>query len=268
MQVALRERDLDTVLLELFKNSIIQVTFQYPGSVRVFGCPDSQVKIESAVTEFFKQHITGRVVQHALGFFGHLQQKFLDVLGFFIIGNTDREIQPDRPVIETPVDHLGIDKIRVGYNDTDIIIRDDRGGARGNRHNISRNIIHLDPVTNFNGALEENDQTTDKIVGDILQTQADTDTQCANQDAERAEINPRSLEDDDQPDNDQHVPGNRSDRVPDAIVDIIPRKESPDEDLFQFGREIDQYNKRQYNIDDRTQREFRVTYFKELLAPD
>jgi hypothetical protein len=51
----------------------------------------------------------------------------------------------------------------------------------------------FDPVSHFEGPLEEQDEAAEEVAGDVLQAEAEADTDGAHQDVERREIDAGAL---------------------------------------------------------------------------
>jgi hypothetical protein len=72
-----------------------------------------------------------------------------------------------------PVHHVLGDQFRIGNDDVNVVVGDDGSASGANSDDVAFHVADGDPVANGHRPLKENDETTDKIVGDILKTKTD-----------------------------------------------------------------------------------------------
>ena len=125
------------------------------------------------------------------------------------------------PVLDDPADEIG-----VGNDQTAAVEGLDLGRPRLDRANEHLIGSHHHQVADPDGALPQEDEAGDEIVGDCLQAETDTDRQAAGDQGEFLNIEADLRAGQERGDDDSDIAKNRPDRVSDAGVQTCLRQES------------------------------------------
>ena len=118
-----------------------------------------------------------------------------------------------------PVDHVEGGKAGIRNDEVDVVVCTHRGGAGSNVHHVTVHFSDLDAIPDLDRPFEENEYSADEVVGNVLQTEADSYTHSARHQAQHGQIDlGGALEQDQEPHDDDQVLGGGRDRVADAQV--------------------------------------------------
>src|SRR5207237_7363679 len=95
----------------------------------------------------------------------------------------------------------------------DVVVRPDHGAAGANQFHLTGHARDFDAVADCDGPFGQDDETADEIARDILQPEADPDTDRTGENRERAEMNAGVLENDEDADDEDQIADDMRDRV-------------------------------------------------------
>src|ERR1051325_6554925 len=211
VNIALRIGNFDAVLLKLVIHPKVDVAYQVSFRVNPHLIPHAQLEIEGAITERHEPHHRLRLFQHIRHFGRYLEQYLLNVSRIGTVGDSDRDTEADFGISVTPVDDTGGNEFGIRHDDRDVVIGDNGGAARLDLDDIAFQTAHIDAVTDLDGTLDENDDATDEIADDILQTNPQPQPERARQKCQAAKVDAHDLERDRQPDENHDVTGETGD---------------------------------------------------------
>ena len=110
------------------------------------------------------------------------------------VRDTDRDTEAHTPIAVCPVGHRRIDELCVWHDHHDVVVGANNRAARSNVFHLTSDPGDLNPVADGDWSLRENDQTADKITGDVLQTKSDADANRTRKYRQRSQMNPGILQ--------------------------------------------------------------------------
>ena len=111
------------------------------------------------------------------------------------------------------VHHVTFHKLRVWYNDRNIVERLNFSRTNIYFGYISLNTCYIYAVTHAYWALEHNDESRDEICSNILQAKTDTHREQSKNNGQAGEVNPHKLKGDQEADYDNYVLRNAGKRL-------------------------------------------------------
>lgn len=122
MQVALRERHLDTLFSKCFENSEVQIALQPGGGLYLPNCPGPKLKVERTLSKFSEDNFGTGVGENIRMAPGNGEENFSHNFRIAIVRNTNGKRYPDLPVIGSPIRNALIDELGVGNDNNDVIV--------------------------------------------------------------------------------------------------------------------------------------------------
>src|SRR4029453_8212130 len=157
------------------------------------------------------------------------EQHLAHQLGVGRMRHVKRQCVSGQLVRSTPVRHSLRHELRVGHNHRHALIGDDSRGACANLPHFANYTANLNAVSNLDGALEQENEATEEIARDVLQTETESHTDRADEDVEGGEVNAGALKDHEGTQRNDDVPHNGAERLAHADVEAAARQDSADE---------------------------------------
>ena len=145
--------------------------------------------------------------------FGNLEQDILYQIGIAAIGDTNRHLHPAARVVQHPVCHLSRDQLRVGNDHIGPVKGLNKRGADTDAFNIAFGASNHDPVAGFHRSLEQQNQTGNKVVNDILQTKTDTHGESTGDNCQVGKLHPGDAQCDEDGDSHTSIAAHRHQRL-------------------------------------------------------
>ena len=180
MDIQLAESDFHVVLMAEGIDVAVQLVGGGQAVVDVIHV-DAQFMVQGAGTKAHKQYDRFRVTQYAAVLFCGLKQNVAAFLQIGAVGKADFENDPGHGVGEGPVDQPFGDEHLVGDQDFLAVEINQGGGTDANAADGAIQVVDGNHVTDANRALEQQDDTGDKVGKDFLQAKTQPDAQCRHQ---------------------------------------------------------------------------------------
>jgi len=157
MQITLRKGDFDSCLN---KHGIHrQGDFaSYPRIVRGLSGPGTQGKVQGTLAETQEECCWSRLLQNVGVFPGSSHEEIDHPLRVRTVGHAYRNIDSPSRIGKRPVDDLIRDKVCIGHNHFRAFPGSNDGGTDSYVPHLPSKIIHLHPIADLNGSLEQQDQ--------------------------------------------------------------------------------------------------------------
>src|ERR1700730_15132845 len=190
MQVSLRIWNLNARGAQLSFNGKVQITAVAARAIAHLTAPDHQFEIDRAVSEFVEIDVRSRIFQRIRILPGCGQQRRADFLRVASIGYTHRDPKPDSRIAIGPVSYRRIDEFTVRHDHGDIVVSHNDRAASADLLNLTGDTRYLHPITDRNRPFRQNNETADKIAGDILQAKSDADSCRSGENGKCGKVNP------------------------------------------------------------------------------
>src|SRR5690606_23349401 len=180
--------------------------------------------------------------------------------------NADRDLESQLSAGKTPVyDVLGYE-LAVRDDDRDIVVRPHDRAPSSNTDDAAVNIIDLNAVADLYRPFEQNDQSANEIIRNVLQAETDTDTDRAGENIQRRQIYSNGLKYDQEPDEKDQITRDRADRVLRAVIESRSPRQAGTEKPFEFCRKIDQRDRQQKRVKNAERRYLCVAKRKDIVV--
>lgn len=252
MDISLGKWDLDAPVFEGTADREIQVAAEDTRDRCEFLGPNSEDEVQGTVSELLEQYRRGMTVKNARMRPRDLQENLTDLFGIGIVGDPHGKVEPHVAVRVTPVHDLRGDEIGVRYDNGDVVVRDDGGGARRNIDDVAVYLADFDAIADFDGAFQQQDDAADEVVGNALKAEPDSDAQRAEEDRQGAEVDPGGLEDDDQAQADDDITRNGAHRMPYAKIDVAVAEQPFNGPGLDLARDIKERDGDERQVHDRS----------------
>ena len=115
---------------------------------------------------------------------GSFQQQRDDLRRIVPIRNANGQLHSLLPAGDGAVRHLFGDELAVRDDELGLVVESYDAGTNADAPNDSCLIPHFDHIAHLHRPLEKKNQAGKEIIEDVLQTEADADTECTGQDSD------------------------------------------------------------------------------------
>ena len=182
MQVSLREWDTYSGVFELVVDGDVQVARDL--QVVVDPGPYQHAEIEGAFPEADHQRRRSGTLECFRMRARGVAEYFQYFLRVGAEGDVNENFDPARHVRARPVDELFGHEVAVRYDDLGAIERPDGASADTDAAHDSEMIFRFDAIADFDWSFENQNETGNEIAHDVLEAEADADSQRAENDGE------------------------------------------------------------------------------------
>src|SRR5690606_27642700 len=162
-------------------------------------------EVKGAIVELEKPHRGRRLFGDVIVFCRDLDQEFGNQIDIRIVRNAHGYLEPDDVRLVAPVDDVFGDEFAVRDDDRDVVVGADDRAAGADGFYLAVHIVDLDAVAGLYWPLEKDDKAADKVIGDVLQAKADTDTDGTRQDVQRRQVDADRLQDNEESNRDNDI---------------------------------------------------------------
>src|SRR5207237_10383852 len=153
-----------------------------------------------------------RIFQRVRTFHAGRDQKLTHLFHIASVSYTDRNPKAHPGIAVGPVSYRRVDKLRVGNNGGDVVVRDYDRAARADLLHLADDARDFHAVANRDRTLRQDDETADEIARNILQTKTDTHAHGPSENRQRSEMDARVLENNKNADDEDQIADDLRDR--------------------------------------------------------
>ena len=161
--------------------------------------PAEQSEIKRAVSEAIEYHHRRWISQDRRMLARDFKQDIHDSIGIGAISDADRDADSAQLIGKRPIHNPRTNKLAIGNDDIGAIRRAQYARAKTYFTDLTGNRPDLDVVAELDRMLKYQNETRDKIVHQVLQTEADADAESADQKRDSAKVDTRRGQGDQKP---------------------------------------------------------------------
>jgi hypothetical protein len=139
--------------------------------------PAEKLEVERRLSEAFEDDGGSRFVEDARDPRRGRAQSLLGLVRVVRLRDAQRNVKADPVAAEAPVRHRARDEFRVRHDQMDVVVRADDGRAGSDLDDVAHHLVDLDPVADHHGPLEQDDDSGDEVLHDVLEAEADPDAE-------------------------------------------------------------------------------------------